>query len=368
MKTKQKVQMKTPVYKTGTLLILQIFLLSASLFAQHSVKEFHKEYASGPNTTLDISNKYGNVVVVTSDQNQIVIDVKVTVELPNKERAEKLLNYIDVQFSENNNVISAKTVIDEKFNFSGWGGESRRFSINYNVKMPYKTNFTLANRYGNADLDEIQGLVKLDIKYGNLTADNFTRGNDKPLNYLSIAYGKASITSVGWMEINSRYTGNLRIDKSQALLLNSKYSKIQIGEISSMVGESRYDNIRISKVNNFVLDGGYSDIIIETLNKKLKFEGGYGALSVEEIPEGFESIETDTRYIGVKLGIADNASYRLDAKLSYGNLKFNEDNYKNQKRIVQNTSNETSGIVGNESDPKSWVKINATYGSVRLTR
>lgn len=358
--------MKTAVYKSGFLLILPIFLLSVSAYAQQSVKEFHKEYTTGPNTTLDINNRYGDVIVETSDQNQVIIDVKVTIELPNKERAEKLLSYINVQFSENNDVLSAKTLIDDKFNFSGWGGESRKFSINYNIKMPSRINFTLANKYGNSDLDEVKGLVKLDIKYGNLVADKLSRGNEKPLNYLAISYGKASIVETGWMEISSRYTGSLKIEKSQALLLDSKYSKIQIGETSSLVGESRYDNIRIEKVNNLVIDGGYSDIVIETLSKKLKFDGGYGAFTVEEIPAGFESLETDTRYIGVKLGIDGNASYKLDAKLSYGSLKFDETNYQNQKRIVENNSNETSGIVGKDSSPKSWVKVHATYGSVRL--
>ena len=53
--------------------------------------------------------------------------------------------------------IKARTIIDDKFNFSGWGGGSRRFSIDYTVKMPSRINFTLANRYGNAELEEITG-------------------------------------------------------------------------------------------------------------------------------------------------------------------------------------------------------------------
>ncbi len=365
MKIKKVLKMKNQLYKTGTTLIAAL-LLAASASAQPAVKEFHKEYTAGPNTTLDISNKYGDVTVETSDQNQVVINVKVKVEMPNKERAEKLLSYIDVQFSENDNTISAKTIIDEKFSFSGWGGESRRFSIDYTVKMPSRINFTLANRYGNTDLDEISGLVKLDIKYGNLTADKFSRGNDKPINYISLAYGKAIIRAAGWLDIYSRYAGEFEIDKSEALLLDSKYSKIEIGETSSIVGESKYDNVRIERINNLVLDAGYSDINVGTLNRKLKFDGGYGSFSVDRIPAGFESVESDTKYIGVKLGIDNEASYQLDAKLSYGSLKFNEDNFQNQKRIVENNSSETTGIVGKETSPSARVSINATYGSVKL--
>jgi hypothetical protein len=366
MKIKIIRKMKKQIYKSGLLLAFSIFLLSAISVAQEVSKEFHKEYTAGPNTTLDISNRYGDVVVETSDQNQVTIDVKVIVEVPGRDRAQKLLSYIDVQFSQEGDLIKAKTVIDDKFNFTGWGGDSKRFSIDYKVNMPENINFTLSNRYGNSELEKITGLVKLDIKYGNLTADNLARGNDKPLNYLSLAYGKAYIESAGWLDVSVRYSGDFQIEKSQALLLDSKYSKIKIEEISSVVGETKYDNIQIEKINNLVLDAGYSDINIGELTKKLKFNGGYGNLSVESIPKGFESIETDSRYIGVKLGIDSEASYQLDARLSYGDLKFDENNFQHQRRTVENNSSETSGIVGKESSPASTVKVTASYGSVRL--
>jgi hypothetical protein len=52
--------------------------------------------------------------------------------------------------------------------------------------------------------------------------------------------------------------------------------------------------------------------------------------------------------------------------LSYGDLKFDESNFQNQKRIIQNNSNETTGIVGKDNSPSSMVKVTASYGSVRL--
>jgi hypothetical protein len=366
MKIKTKRAMKNQVNKATYLLIPVFFLLATTFTAQSATKEYHKQYTAGPNTTVDINNRYGDVKVITGKQDQVTIDVKVTVEIPNNERAEKLLSYIDVVFSENGNTISAQTNIDDKFNFSGWGGESRRFSIDYTINMPEKVNFTLVNRYGNSELAPIQGLVKCDIKYGNINAEYLTRGNEKPLNYISIAYGKASIEDAGWLDILSRYCGTFEINKSQALLIDSKYSKFRIGETSSVVGESKYDNIRVEKINNLVLDAGYSDINIGTLTKKLKFDGGYGAFSVDQIPSDFESIETDTKYLGVKLGIEPNASYNLDAKVSYGDLKFDQDNFQNRRRIVQNNSNETSGIVGKETSPSATVKVSASYGTVKL--
>jgi len=359
--------MKKSISKPGTLLLGAILFASFTLNAQEELtKEFHKEYKAGPATTLDLSNKYGRVIVQTSETDQIVIDVKVTVKYPNRERAEKFLSYIDVEFNQEADLIAATTVIDEKFSFTGWSGESRKFSIDYNVRMPVKTNLTLSNRYGNTELDDLTGLVDLDIKYGNLTAARFTRGNEKPLNSLSLAYGKGSIEEAGWLDATIRYCGNFTVSKCQALLIDSKNSKLNLGSTGSIVGETKYDDVRIDNINNLVLEAGYANINIGTLTKKLVFNVGYGSFNVDRVPAGFESIEVDSRYTGIRLGIDESASYTLDGKVSYGGIKFNEDNYKNRKRIVENNSTIIEGTVGRDESPSSTVTIAASYGSVRL--
>lgn len=366
MITKIVKKMKKSNYKPGMLLFISLFLISFTLSAQEVTKEFHKEYKAAANTTLEISNRYGDIVIQSWDKDQVVIDVKVTVELPNKEKAEKLISYIDVQFSEGENIISAKTVIDDKFNFTGWGSDSRKFSIDYNVKMPVGTSLELANRYGNTDLNELHGLVNLDIKYGNLTAGKMTRGNVKPLSKLNLAYGKATIDEAGWLDLSARYCGSINITKSQALLVDSKYSKLSLGETSSVVGESKYDNIKIESINNLILENGYTEVNIAVLTKKLKYNGSYGSFSIENIPAGFESIDVETRYMGVRLGIEESANYKLDAKVTYGGLKYNEDNFKNQNRNIENNSKEITGIFGKEESPSARVNVIASYGSVKL--
>lgn len=366
MKIKIHHRMKKSVYRSGMLLSAAIFLLAFSLSAQEVTKEFHKEFKAGNLTTLDINNRYGDVVIQSWEKDQVVIDVKVVVDIPDRSRAEKLIGYIDVQFNEGEKLISAKTVIDDKFNFSGWGGGTRKFSIDYTIKMPVGANLTLTNKYGNTDLNEIHGLVNLDIKYGNLTAGNISRGNEKPLSTLNIAYGKASITEAGWLDVYSRYSGSLQISKCQALLLDSRYSKLKIGETSSIVGESKYDNLGIEKINNLIIQGGYTSVTIGELTKKLNYAGSYGSLAVDKIPSGFESLDVDVHYMGIRLGIDESASYKIEGHSSYGGIKLNEENFKHEKHIIENNSTTITGTVGKDSSPASNVKINAAYGQVKL--
>lgn len=368
MEIKINKAMKKSVYKSGMLLSLAaIFLFTFSVAAQEVTKDFHQEFKAGTATTLEINNRYGDVVVQNWNKDQIVIDVRVLVQLPDRSRAEKLISYIDVQFNESGNTVSAKTVIDEKFNFSGWGMGSRKFYINYNVKMPVGASLDLTNQYGNSDIDELHGQVIMKIKYGDINVDKLTRGNEKPLNKLVLAYGKASINEADWMDVNARYSPSVNIVKSKALLLDSRYCpKFIIGETSSIVGETRYDKIEIEKLNNLVLTGGYSTVLVGELSKKLNFQGSYSSMTVDKVPAGFESIDADVHYTTIKLGLDESASYNLDAHTSYGSIKFNEANFKHEKHIVENDSTTLTGIVGKEASPTSYIKISGSYSQIRL--
>ncbi len=367
MEIKINQKMKKSVYKSGMLLSLAaIFLLAFSLTAQEVTKDFHKEYKSGTGTTLEINNRYGHVDIQSWDKDQVVIDVKVTIQLPDRSRAEKLISYVDVQFSEGDKLIAAKTIIDEKFNFSGWGGGSRKFSIDYVIKMPVGNNLNLTNRYGDSDITTLSGLVNLNIQYGNLTVDKLSRGNEKPINKLNIAYGKASIDEAGWLDLYCRYTRDVVITGCQALLVDSRYSGVKVTETSSVVGDSKYDKIEIEKVKNLVLQTGYSTVNVGELTKKLDFQGSYSSVSVQTIPAGFESVNVDVRYMEVKLGLSESASYNLDAHTSYAGIKFREGKFKHEKHIVENNSTTLTGIVGDEAAPTATVKVSASYGQVTL--
>lgn len=357
--------MQKSFYKSGMLLVITAALISFTAAAQEVTKEFHKEYNADKNTTLDMSNKYGDILVTAWDKDQVVIDVRITVRHPDRDRAEKYLKMINVEFSEEPGIIRAKTIIDDGFNFSGWGN-SREFKINYTVHMPYVTSLNLANRYGNTDVDELRNFVNLDIKYGNLEIDKLTRGNEKPINKITIAYGKATITEANWLEVYARYTSNLTLNKSTALLVDTRYSKVKLGETSSLVGEAKYDTYNIEKINNMVLMSGYTTVSITNLSRKLNYEASYGSISVENIPPEFETIDLDIRYTSARLGLSESASFNLDGVSRYGSIKFNDDNFRFQKKIIDNTSSEISGVVGKDDSPSSKVKISTAYGSVKL--
>ncbi len=345
-----------------------VLLCAATLTASavEVKKEFHREMVPTANTTLTVVNKFGSVVTETWTQKNIVVDVTVRVEHSSTERAQKLLDMIEVKFTEEGENLKAETVFNENFSSINWKGGSNTFSINYNIKMPADINLDVSNKYGNTVIDEVSGLTNLAVKYGDLTVYKLTRGNTKPLNSLDVAYGKATADELGWAEITSRYCGQFRVERATALLVNSRYSKISVGEVSSLVADGKYDGYNVAAVNNLVLMAGYTDISLGKVTKKLEVETKYGNLSVETIPAGFNEITVKAGYCAVKLGISSSACYNLKASSSYGSIKVDDTNFSPTKRIVGNTSTELEGKVGNCGSTKSNVDITASYGSVKL--
>ena len=109
----------------------------------------------------------------------------------------------------------------------------------------------------------------------------------------------------------------------------------------------------------------YTAVNIDKLNTKLSLVNGYGSFTVREIPAGFESISIESKYAGVKLGIASEASYQLAGEVHYGNINH-PDGKLNKNR--EGAGYEVDGIVGKAENPKSTVKIESSYGNVNLGR
>lgn len=352
-------------HRTATLAVL---FCAATLTASaiEVKKQFNRSMVPTDNTTLTLINKYGSVVTETWAEKNIVIDVTVKVEHSSAEKAQKLLEMIEVKFTESGGNLTAETIFNDDFSSFSWKGDNNKFSISYNVKMPASINLDVSNKYGNTVIDEVAGLTKLTIKYGDLTVNKLTRGNVKPLNRIDVSYGKASVDGLGWAEIYARYCGQFTVEKATALLVDSRYSKISVGEVSSIVADSKYDGYNVTSVNNIVVVSGYTNLNFERVNKKLDVETKYGNLSVNSVPAGFEKLVVKAGYCAVKLAIEPSACYKLTANSSYGSIKVDDANFSPDKRIVGNTSTELSGKVGNCASTTSEVIVTTSYGSARL--
>ena len=357
------------MFKHGiVLLFFALTLNTVRAQTNELTKEYHEEFNVTDNTKLILINKYGDVDIKDWEQNKILIDILVTVDHSNKATAEKMLEYINVEFQQSGDEITAKTVLDDKFSKLNWSADrkGKRFSIDYTVNLPKDLSLDLQNKYGNIFISELTGEALIQLKYGNLKANKILRGDVKPLSKVVLSYGKATIEEANWLNLDVKYCDKLEIGKSKALVVMSRYSKVFVDEASSVVADSKYDAYNLGEVNNFVTtSSGYTGYKFERLNKKLVVENKYGNCTVEFIPRTFEEVDINSKYGTVKLGIEDGASYKITGEAGYGNIDFPSEG--RVSRITSNNSTTVDGIVGTDASPTATVKIYTKYGSVYLS-
>jgi hypothetical protein len=357
--------MKRSLYKI-VLAAALISIAATTTVAQEVTKAYNKVFSVNQTTAVVISNRYGDVTVETWDKNEVSIDVVVTAEMSSRDRSERLLEMISVEFIENDTSVGAKTILDSRFSSITRGSGTNRFKIDYTVKMPGKNNLNIANRYGNIKIGEHPGWVNIDLRYGNLFALRLTRGNVKPINCIAISYGKATVDEANWLSVVTRYTTDLSIRKVQAIMLDSRYSKVIIDEAGSMVADSKYDNISVKNINNYVAEAAYTSMKFETLTNSLNLVAKYGSFEAANVPSGFESLTVDASYCGITMGIDKNAAYKLEAEIKYGSITYCEECIDIERKIVESTSREIAGTAQPGKNPSATVKIKSSYASVRL--
>src|SRR4030042_351201 len=354
--------MKKRIFKSVILCSLLLVIAYQSSAQQEGfTKKYHETYSTNANSHLYLDNKYGNITINDWENNQVEIDVTVLVENVSSDKAEKILSYINVVFSQEGDDIKATTTFDE--HLGKIGDENHRQEINYTVNMPKDIKINLANKYGNVFITELAGETVIDIKYGKLKADKILRGNEKPLSEVNLAYSEASIEEASWLKSDLKYS-ILKISKSKALVLFSKYSKIFIDECSFVVSDSKYDAFEMGRLSNFVINAEYSNFKIKEIDKKLECTTSYTSGTIESIPAGFESIVIDSRYGTYKLGIDEAASYKLDGNAGYAKISYHETG--EVSKISENTSMKVFGTVGKDSNTSSTVTVTTKYGGIIL--
>jgi len=336
-----------------SILMTVILLISFNVNAERISKKVYKNYPANQVKKLDISNKYGNIYIENNRSDSVIVSADIWVE-GTSEKARRLLSNISVTVNLTGSTVVAVTEIENTMN------GNNEFSIDYHVSIPADRELAVVQKYGTVNMKDLTAKGAFEIKYGELNGQKLL----SPDLNMDIAYSKVNLESTKDLILVLHYS-KLKLEKGNNLKVETRYSGMNIGDCNLLDADSKYDNFNIENINTLVMNAMYTGTSIEKLNTKLSLINGYGGLTVREIPAGFESITIENKYAGIKLGIAADASYRLNGRVKYSDIKHPDGKL---NRMRENTSYEVTGTVGNSDNPKSTVKIDSNYGSVNLIR
>lgn len=304
-------------YKRWLFLVAGIILSFAQAFSQNFTdeKKYVHQFPLTDKTTVDISNKYGKVQILTWDKDSVRVDIDFFISSNSLTRLNKLRQSINFDYSNSNMYVMVKTsfgrsqsnVIDELKDFAdALVNGSNEIRIDYIVHIPQNQIIKVANKYGDIYADDLTGDVQLNLSNGDLKANDLN-GNTQ----ISLSFGNAFISEFTRGRILAEY-GDLNIRSANDISLETKSSKVNIEKAQDVKLKSRRDDYQIEEVNSVTGDGYFSNINIQNLTDELNFSAKFGKIVVDNFRNSFSFVNVNTEYADIDLYFAQGSAFDYD--------------------------------------------------------
>lgn len=353
--------------------LLMMMFLPGILLAENPLKDdlrkttrektIQKSFTVNANATLKVDNSYGNVDIVTWDQNTVDFDITIKVTGSSDDKVNDRLNAIDVEFSNSSSMVSAETKFGKKSSsWWNWGKNNMKIEVNYIVKIPKTNNIDISNDYGGINVDQLMGQANLNCDYGKITTKELMADNNK----ISFDYSNGCFFEyIKSGSINADYS-SYTVAKANSLDINADYTKSIIEAVEDVEYNCDYGSLKADNINNLKGNGDYLTLRLGNVYKNVSVKADYGSIKIDKMAAGAGNIDIQTDYTGITIGHDAKYSFQFEVQLEYASMR-NSDDFEFIKRRIESTDKYYMGYYG---DPSSSNKVNikSEYGSVTFKK
>ncbi|RYD58023.1 MAG: hypothetical protein EOP56_07045 [Sphingobacteriales bacterium] len=326
-------------------------------FAQVTKEKKFSGRFSADRGKLVIDNHYGKLDINTWDKNEITVDITVTAKARTESGVQQILDKVSIQEPGKADGIYYKTVIGKGKTLSI--SSKNEFRIDYVINMPRRHNAEFINRFGDIDLADVDGKVKIDLDYGGLKAGNI-RGTD---NDIRIGFGSASIAFIESGYIKSAYS-KLTINKAGSLKISNEFEKTTIGTIRDLDIKQRYGNLNIGSVNQLKGSAEFDNLTVDKLLKSVQMDLKYcGNARFEYIGADVDKIDINSSFSNMHYHFDNAASLSANMEVSFGKVKNGVDGI-SLAESKPDKYGQTSIYKGKIGGGRGSMNLDVSYGNV----
>lgn len=315
-------------------------------------KHYHETFKVNSDVILTVSNKFGFVKIVTSETNEIGIDVDVTVEAKNQEKANKLLNKIMIELSGDANAVKAITSFDKDSQF-------KELSIDYTITMPVSGNIDISNKFGAFYINELNGNSKVYVAYGKADIGNL----NSTKNDVTVKFGSGKLKYAKYINYTAKYSA-VNIKRAKLLNLDAQYGDCTVGEVGRMDLKTAYGDMNLGTIVELTAEMKFGDVSIEGIIDKMEVNGQYGDLEVDFISSDFSLIDIKLSFGDAELAFQSGSNFNLEGKASFGDINIPGGTSSN---VNDSGNSETYTGKMFEGNTPSTVRVKMSYGDLDIS-
>lgn len=337
-------------------------------------KNIKREFKVPNDVTVDISNKYGRVAVKSWDRDSVMINVEITAYARDSRSTQKLMERVEVDFSNLGSFLTVETVLDrgsgtfkELMNTVGDYSKnvvsSNKLTIDFEVTLPEGASLLLENRFGNVFIGDHKGTVKLTLAHGDLKANEL-----KGKSVVDLSFGKGNIKKVGDVELTLK-AAQVDIQQAKGIQLRSMTSELRVESALSARIDSRNDKLNFQKIGWISGKGMFTDWTLGEVQETLDLEVNYGQIYLQKLNKDFASARVFSKYTDIDFTLDPSSWVNLDVKAEQDKI-FIPGNWfphlTNRPVEAKEGYIQLTGQVGRTNDMQGLMQLDLQGASVTL--
>lgn len=359
-------------YKAPAIILILFLFVSSLGFSQifERARNESRTFKVYDETSLEIYNKYGNIHLFTWDKDSVHIDISLKVKASKQQKADKIYEFIDFEFSNSKYYIVARTQL--KQNQGGFWSElsdlantvfsgNNKTEINYNIYLPADIPIKIENKFGNIYCSDHNGEFDLNLSNGDFKANDLT-GEVK----LDLSFGNAGINSIGNGSLKANYL-ELELGYAGDLTAESKSSTYNIEKVDILKLNSRRDKFFINTLGSIVGTTSFSYLTIRGFSKNVRLTSEYGEMKMKGIQNSFSVIDINAKYTDIVFQVSDDLNCFVDIEQTESTGIYYPDHFTGLSVIPYDKKEEkayTKGHIGNKERAVGGIKITIQSGKV----
>ncbi len=336
-------------------------------------KSINRTFAVSGRLNLEVSNKYGNVIIETHNKNEVALRIEILAFGKDESSAEKLMDRVEFDFKNTSDYLQVESVFDRKQSFfkemlnsvndySASLLSKHKLQVNYEITIPANTaSISVINRFGDVHLADMDARLDLTVSHGNLRLNDVAQ-----FSRINMSYGNARIHSINEASVDLK-GAELDLDNAEKLTLTSSTSTAQIGAVDFADLSSTNDKITIESVREVSGTVNFTSLQIYLLVEVCRLNQSYGDVIIKNIQPTFRDIRLNGKSTDYQLTFQKNTSFDVRINTRDDKLQLPDFPGKVQKRYLDEKSKfiEVSGYVGAVNSGRN-VNIDAQSGMVKL--
>jgi hypothetical protein len=353
-------------------ILLLLLTLSAKAQVFEKQKNISKSFAVTKDCNIQVSNKYGDIHIVPWDKDSAYFSIDIKVTDKKEADAEKILNAIDVDFTNTSYFLIGKTVFrDSKSqvlsDLSDMANSlfniSKNVEIKYIIYVPQTASLKIDNKFGNIYTTNHSGNIDITLSNGDLKANDLNGSETK----IELSFGNAVVNFIKNGKLNIGYS-DFELKNAGKLLVEGRSAKMNINKVENIDLNSKRDKYYIDTVTSVTGKTDFSYLDIYYLKESINLETVYGDINLTEIDKSFKYLNLNSEYTDIILYFQKSSAVSLDLSCKKTELSYSPLFTGFQKQVINEKTSEykATGTLGTETDTKSPVRINAVSGSISV--